>query len=53
MTYNVDSFKQLFEIQFAHKQSSIRMLQEQSYIYFLDFLDNCIGEFSIACIDNT
>ena len=38
-----DTFKKLFNVVFAEKGSNIRPQQEEAYIHFVDFVDECAG----------
>ena len=41
----LESIKELVVVNFSQKGSVLRPLEEQAYIYFTDFLDECVGEF--------
>ena len=38
-----DSFRSLFHVKFSEKGSNMRAKEEETYIYFVDFLDECQG----------
>ena len=40
---NADSLKTLFDVRYAVKGCIYRPAEEQTYIYFVDFLDECHG----------
>ena len=41
---NVDIMKDMLYVVFAEKGSNIGRLQEQTFIHFTDFLDECYGK---------
>ena len=38
-----DKLKGIFKINFSEKGSNKRSFEEQAYIYFIDFIDECEG----------
>ncbi len=36
-------FKSMIRVQFSEKGSNMRAKEEQTYIYFVDFVDECQG----------
>lgn len=36
-------FKAMFRVEYSHSGSVMRGSEEQTYIYFIDFLDECEG----------
>ena len=49
----IESIKALFEVQYVSNESRLRPKEEEAYIFFVDFLDECEGEIivmDILCI---
>ena len=44
---SIDGLKALFTVLFSEKGSNERKAQEQAYVHFLDFLDECSGMFTM------
>ena len=42
----LESIKELITVKYSEKGSRFRGKEEQAYIFFVDFLDECMGEFS-------
>ena len=47
---HADQLKSLLNTEFAEKGTNARRVQEQTYIYFVDFLDDCYGKLFIFCV---
>ena len=45
---NVDGLKGLLQVQFSDVGSNKRQIEEQAWIYFCDFLDECEGKMDAA-----
>jgi hypothetical protein len=35
--------KTLFKVKFSEKGSNVRAMEEQTYVFFVDFMDECEG----------
>ena len=44
----LESIKELIRVKYSEKGSCFRRKEEQAYIFFVDFLDECIGEFLLC-----
>ena len=42
-----DGLKTLFNVLFVEKGSNLRREQEQAYVHFVDFLDECSGKHAL------
>ena len=48
-----ERIKSLFKVQFSEKGSNVRAMEEQTYVFFVDFMDECEGihVYTIWCHD--
>ena len=46
----IESIKALFQVQYASVESRLRPKEEEAYIFFVDFLDECEGEIIIEWV---
>ena len=43
MTLYAERMKSLFKVKFSEKGSNVRAMEEQTYVFFVDFMDECEG----------
>lgn len=42
-TQSAEQMKSLFKVKFSEKGSNVRVKEEQTYVFFVDFIDECEG----------
>lgn len=50
----IDFIKEFLRVSFSDKDSDIRAIEEQAYMHFVNFLDDCEGEINslhVCCVD--
>ena len=47
---HAERMKSLFKAKFSEKGSNVRAMEEQTYVFFVDFMDECEGMIMIDVI---
>ena len=50
--FSADELKTLVEIEFSEEGSNLRRVEEQTWIHFVNFLDQCEGGYLLGMLAN-